>query len=111
MRSLFVDVDDTLLRSGRIVGPVAAAIEAAMSQGTDVVVWSARGKAHAERAAQMAGLEGRVTCVGKPDAIIDDRGWGWIRYARVLSADDLALIIAAIEKIATTEKSASEPTS
>lgn len=99
MRSLYVDVDDTLLRSGRIVGPVATAIEAAISQGTDVVIWSARGKSHAERAAQMAGLYGRVTCLCKPDAIIDDRGWGWVKWTRVLSADDLRAIVSGIEHL------------
>jgi predicted mannosyl-3-phosphoglycerate phosphatase (HAD superfamily) len=100
MRSLYVDVDDTLLRGGRIVDPVMAAIDAAMGRGTDVVIWSARGKAHAERAAQMAGLEGRVACLCKPDGIIDDRGWSWVRHARVLSGRDLGLIVDAIENIA-----------
>lgn len=100
MRALYVDVDNTLLRNGRIVEPVVLAIRAAIGQGADVVVWSARGKEHALRAATMAGINSMVICLAKPDAIIDDRGWAWVRYSRVLSADDVAEIAGAIEVLA-----------
>jgi hydroxymethylpyrimidine pyrophosphatase-like HAD family hydrolase len=90
MRALYVDCDNTLLRSGRIVEPVAAAIREALRRGTDVVIWSARGREHAETVARMAGVFDCVICVCKPDAIIDDVGWSWVRYARVLSAEDVA---------------------
>ena len=89
MRALYVDCDNTLLRSGRIVEPVAAAIREALRRGTDVVIWSARGRGHAETVARMANLSDQVVCVCKPDASIDDVGWTWIRFARVLNADDV----------------------
>ena len=90
MRAIYVDCDNTPLRSGRVVEPVAAAIREALRRGTDVVIWSARGRGHAETVARMAELSEQVMCACKPDAIIDDVGWSWVRYARVLSVDDVA---------------------
>lgn len=81
-RCLAIDVDGVLLVRGQIDQRVVEHARLRISEGWDVYVWSSRGRAHAERACKMAGLD--VPAISKPGYILDDKGWGWTRYACAL---------------------------
>ncbi len=48
-----------------------------------MILWSARGKAHAEQAAKISKLTDTFdTIISKPGYIVDDKGWSWIKYTK-----------------------------
>lgn len=86
-----VDVDGTLHTQGRLNRAVVAWVEQCRAQGMETILWSARGKAHAQAMAQ------RFECahlfdviISKPGHILDDQGWGWVRYTNVVRRLDQA---------------------
>lgn len=82
---LAIDVDGTLVTDGRLNQSVAKLAKDKKDQGMDVILWSARGRAYAEAVAKKHGLEDCFTfIVSKPGFIVDDLGWGWIKYTRVI---------------------------
>lgn len=78
---LAVDVDGVLLRQSKINAKVVELVKTRHQQGFEIVVWSARGTAYARQWAESAGITSLcVAIIGKPGYIIDDQGWGWVRY-------------------------------
>lgn len=80
-----VDVDGTLLINDQ---PNEALIEWCRAQkvaGFDLMLWSSRGAAHAQRCARAFGIEDLfVVICSKPGYVVDDQGWGWIKFTRVV---------------------------
>lgn len=49
------------------------------------MLWTARGEEYAKNFVSVYGLEDLFDIVtGKPDAIVDDKGWSWIKYTRII---------------------------
>lgn len=76
-RSIFVDVDDTLVRSfGSKRVPIDAtiqAVKALAASGVQLFLWSSGGAAYAQQSARELGIEGCFTAfLPKPDALLDD---------------------------------------
>jgi hydroxymethylpyrimidine pyrophosphatase-like HAD family hydrolase len=84
-RIIAVDVDGTLIRDGRLVQPLVNWLKEQREKGFRLMLWSARGKDHAENAIKTFELEGLFDdVVGKPGYVVDDQGWDWIRYTHVV---------------------------
>jgi hydroxymethylpyrimidine pyrophosphatase-like HAD family hydrolase len=84
-RTLAVDVDGTLLRHGELYKPVLDRVIKARQDGARTMLWSARGADYAKKVANLLNVtEHFDDIVSKPGFIIDDLGWGWIKYTRVL---------------------------
>lgn len=80
-----VDVDGTLHHAGRLNETLVAYLQARKSEGFRLMLWSARGIANATAAIETFGLHGLFDdVVSKPGYIIDDLGWTWIKYSRVI---------------------------
>ncbi len=77
----FIDIDGTLTTEGSkpwgdpIKSRIDRVMESAMNPGHQVVLWSANGEGYAfewaKKHLELAALQ-MVTCLGKPDMIIDD---------------------------------------
>jgi ribonucleotide monophosphatase NagD (HAD superfamily) len=87
-RTIAVDVDGTLHREGE---PNARLIEwcrQRKAEGFRLMLWSARGEAHARRMAEACGCADLWHVItSKPGYIVDDLGWRWIQYTRVVKSD------------------------
>ncbi|WP_049255458.1 HAD family hydrolase [Neisseria bacilliformis] len=86
-QTVFVDVDDTLIRSAGCVRiPIPAAAEAVRrlsEQGAVLYLWSSGGADYAREAARFLGLEHCFAAfLPKPDAYIDDMAVGEWRFCR-----------------------------
>lgn len=80
-----VDVDGTLIQDGEVNERLVEWIREQVAAGLEVMIWSARGKAAAEDARARAGLEELVPVVmSKPRLVVDDHGWGWVRFCRAI---------------------------
>jgi len=96
-RAIYVDVDDTLIRSvgsKRIPLPtVVAAVRALHAQGVQFYLWSSGGADYARRAAVELDLEDCFQAfLPKPQAYIDDQSVQDWRYCQhVLPANVAAL--------------------
>ena len=76
---IYVDVDGTL--DHRVVDWCRKKKE----HGYRFVLWSSRGKEHAEKAAKhFECVDLFEAILSKPGHIIDDKGWGWIKYTNVI---------------------------
>lgn len=85
-RCIGVDIDGTLIRGGRLNEDLAAWAKRKKDEGFDVMLWSARGREYAEAVAAKFGIEDHFTVIcGKPGYIVDDMGWNWIKFTRVLN--------------------------
>ena len=95
-RIIFVDVDDTLIRSvgaKRIPMPgVVAAVRALYAQGAELYLWSSGGAEYARSSAAEIGLqECFVAFLPKPHAYIDDQPvheWRFCQHVLPLNAAD-----------------------
>jgi hydroxymethylpyrimidine pyrophosphatase-like HAD family hydrolase len=84
-RVMAVDVDGTLVRDGRLVQPLVVWLREQREKGFRLMLWSARGRDHAENAVKLFELHGLFDdVVGKPGYVVDDQGWDWIRYTCVV---------------------------
>jgi phosphoglycolate phosphatase-like HAD superfamily hydrolase len=55
-------------------------------EGFDLMLWSARGRQHCLRAVEEFGLDGLFDVItGKPGYIVDDKGWAWIKFTKVVT--------------------------
>lgn len=80
-----VDVDGTLHVSGIPNEEVIAWCRRRKVEGYSLMLWSARGEAHAKEAAELFGVTDVFDhIVSKPGYILDDRGWDWINFTRVI---------------------------
>jgi len=86
-----VDLDGTLMNRGRINTEVLHWIKTAKSCGWTVILWSARGEQKAREAAKRLRVDHIFdSIIGKPTVVVDDNGWDWIRFTKVLrTIDDL----------------------
>jgi hypothetical protein len=87
-KCLAVDVDGTLITSQGVNPTLVEEIRERHADGFDVVVWSMRGRAYAERAAEAAGISDLVVCISKPGYIVDDVGLDWLRDVVVVGRVD-----------------------
>ncbi len=80
-----VDVDGTLLHRGIVSKRLVAWCKAKKNEGFAMILWSSRGEKHAINAAKQAGLENVFDHIlSKPGYIVDDKGWSWVKFARVI---------------------------
>jgi hypothetical protein len=98
---LFVDVDDTLVRSfgtKRLpMGPMVALVRALFERGAELYCWSSGGAAYARASAAEVGLEDCFRAfLPKPQALLDDVEVGRWRLLQLhpaecagLSADEV----------------------
>jgi predicted mannosyl-3-phosphoglycerate phosphatase (HAD superfamily) len=84
---IFCDVDGTLITSGQVNARLVDWLRLRHNEGFELVLWSSRGREHAEKAASIAGCaELFQSIVSKPGYIVDDKGWAWIKYTRNANA-------------------------
>lgn len=89
-RVLAVDVDGTLFVKGEVNRSVVDFVKGRKTAGFEIIIWSSRGTDYAKKAAALAGLTAVADAViSKPGEIIDDQGWGWIKYTRVVALNAL----------------------
>jgi phosphoserine phosphatase len=95
-RVVYVDVDDTLVRSvgsKRVPMPgVVAAVRALHAKGAKIYLWSTGGAAYAQQAAEELGIASCVVaCLPKPHVYIDDQAvedWRGCRHVLPTNAHD-----------------------
>jgi len=81
-----VDVDGTLITRGVVNDKLVEWCKAKKDAGFNMILWSSRGEAHALNAAKITGLTDVFdTIISKPGFIVDDKGWQWVRYTKVIS--------------------------
>jgi len=81
---IYVDVDNTLLLGSRPNVRLIGWLRARKAEGQTLVLWSARGQEHAQRAARLLGVEELFEAIlAKPGEIVDDKGWTWARHVRI----------------------------
>jgi hypothetical protein len=83
-----VDVDGTLWHplTGELNIPLVEWCRERRAEGFTPMLWSARGKAHAEAIAEQFSLVQLFDVIlSKPGFVLDDQGWNWIVYTRVIS--------------------------
>ena len=84
-KSIAVDVDGTLHTNGIANERVIEFCREQKSHGFVLILWSARGKKYAQAAAERFGVtELFDDIISKPGYLLDDQGWGWIKYTRVI---------------------------
>lgn len=80
-----IDVDDTLLINGEANADLVEWIERKKEEGTELVLWSARGRDYAQEVAERLKVVHLFDAIiSKPGIVVDDKGWGWIKYTRVI---------------------------
>jgi hypothetical protein len=91
-KSIFVDVDGTLvLNGGRLNATLVEFCRLRKAEGFDVILWSARGKEHALKAATFFDVADAFTAIlPKPGYIVDDKGWTWTRFTKCLRIGPIA---------------------
>lgn len=79
-----IDVDETLIIKGKLNRPLLEWCAKQKAKGFTLILWSARGKENAEKAEKMSGLKFDIV-MSKPGHIVDDIGWGWVRYTQEIN--------------------------
>jgi hydroxymethylpyrimidine pyrophosphatase-like HAD family hydrolase len=88
-RVIAVDVDGTLHIRGELQSSAVEFCRRKKSEGFDLFLWSSRGKDYAERFAATHGITDLFSAIiSKPGHILDDQGWGWIRFTSVITRLD-----------------------
>ncbi len=78
-----IDVDGTLIINNVINDKLVTWCKQQKAAGYYMILWSARGKVHAEQAAKISELIDTFdTIISKPGYIVDDKGWSWIKYTK-----------------------------
>lgn len=83
-KCIAVDVDGTLIDGRHVNARLVESLKAKASDGYDIVIWSMRGRAYAQAAADHVGLADVAVCISKPGVVVDDRGLEWLRGCRVV---------------------------
>lgn len=84
-----VDVDGTLLHKSQINLELVEWCRSKKCEGYTLILWSARGEAYARNVADQAGISDLFdSIISKPGYIVDDQGWGWTKYTRVVPVPD-----------------------
>jgi hydroxymethylpyrimidine pyrophosphatase-like HAD family hydrolase len=80
-----IDVDGTLLIDGKLNRRLASWAARKKANGYEVLLWSAQGRRHAKKVAQQFGITEHFTSIiSKPGYIVDDLGWTWTKYTKVI---------------------------
>tara|TARA_R110000824_G_scaffold162702_1_gene338404 strand:- start:1549 stop:1797 length:249 start_codon:yes stop_codon:yes gene_type:complete len=78
-------VDGTLIQDGRLNRRLAEWAKEKKAEGFEVILWTAQGVDHARRVADAHGIAENFTAIiGKPGFIVDDMGWRWVKYTKIL---------------------------
>ena len=84
-RVIAIDVDGTLQIGGEANARLIEWCRQRKADGFQLILWSARGEAHARRYAEAFAVADLFAVIcSKPGYIVDDLGWGWIRHTRVI---------------------------
>lgn len=84
-RVIAVDIDGTLLNNGILNQPLVEWCNKKKQDGFRLMLWSSRGLDYANRFVAHFGLDGIFDdVVSKPGYLVDDQGWRWIRYTKVV---------------------------
>jgi len=82
---VYVDVDGVLLIGGAYSNDNVDRVKELHHNGFELVLWSSRGREHAERVAKETEITELFTAIlSKPSYIIDDKGWTWTRFVRCI---------------------------
>jgi len=82
-KTIFVDVDGTLLINNQINRRLTSWIKTQWLDGYEIIIWSMQGAKYADKICRKANLENYVThCISKPGTIVDDEGWTWIKNCK-----------------------------
>jgi predicted HAD superfamily phosphohydrolase YqeG len=82
-KSVFVDVDGTLVVNGALNKSVIDIIDKMRSDGFEIYLWSMAGRPHAISIAEHFGVaEMFDEIISKPGYMIDDDGFSWLRYVK-----------------------------
>lgn len=80
-----VDVDGTILINGAANEKAILWCRRKKGEGYSLTLWSMRGEAHARKAAELFGVVDLFDhIISKPGFILDDKGWTWTRFSRVI---------------------------
>lgn len=90
-RIVAVDVDGTLVRrDGELNQAVLAWCRQRRSDGFELYLWSARGKAHAAAVAEAFGIMDVFDLIlSKPGYVVDDMGLSWSKYIKTINPHQL----------------------
>jgi phosphoglycolate phosphatase-like HAD superfamily hydrolase len=84
-QTIFVDVDGTIHHAGIACNNVIAWCRRRKAEGHTLILWTARGESHAVEAVERFGLHGIFShVIGKPTAVLDDKGLEWLRYVSIV---------------------------
>lgn len=76
-----IDVDNTLRLPYGLNHRLVSWCENKRMEGYSLMLWSARGQAYAIDYAEQHGVDHLFDVIcSKPDYIVDDQGWGWIKH-------------------------------
>lgn len=80
-----VDIDGTLLVNGQINQPLVVWCKEKKQSGFRLMLWSSRGLEYARRFADQFDMSSVFDdVVSKPGYVVDDQGWQWVRYTKVI---------------------------
>ncbi len=80
-----VDVDGTLHNNGIVNQNLIKWCKEQKERGFFMMLWSARGQAYAQKFADTFKINALFDLIcSKPGYIVDDQGWGWIKYTKVI---------------------------
>jgi len=81
-----IDVDGTLIINGQVNDRLVAWCREKKEAGFQMILWSARGEKNAKNAAKQSKTEDLFAHIlSKPAYIVDDKGWRWTKYTRILN--------------------------
>ena len=84
--TIAVDVDGTLIDHGILNEMLIEYLMYCKGLDYRLMLWSSRGKEYALGIVDQYGLADLFDdVVSKPGFIIDDRGWDWIKYTRIIT--------------------------
>ncbi len=86
-----VDVDGTLIHGSAINDALVSWLRVKKEEGHELILWSARGREHARRAAKITDTETLFDAIiSKPGRIVDDLGWSWIKWTKIIHPSRIA---------------------
>lgn len=84
-----IDVDDTLQHRGNPNTRLIKWCKAKRDDGFVLILWSSRGENHARNVAKSFDITDLFSVIcSKPGYIVDDQGWGWIKYTKAIKSND-----------------------
>lgn len=83
-----IDVDGTLVdKHGNLNTALVEWIRQRKADGHELALWSMQGRRHAQTTAEAFGIADLFEMIlAKPGMIVDDQGWHWIKYTKVVKS-------------------------